>query len=42
MLILHAGHRKVFSKKIYLSDRKCDFANVKSDVFVKYVKEVYV
>ena len=24
MLILHAGHQKVFSKKICVSDTKCD------------------
>ena len=42
MFILHAGYQKVFSKKIYLSDTKCDVTNVKSDIFVKICKEVCV
>ena len=39
MLILLAGHHKMFSKKIYLSGMKYD---VKNDVLVKYVTEAYV
>ena len=38
MLILLAAHQKMFLKKKYLSDMKCDVKNV----FVNYVTEVYV
>ena len=42
MLILLAGHHKVFSKKIYLSGMKYGIKESKITFFVKYVTEVYV
>ena len=42
MLILLAGHQKVFSKKIYLSGMKYDDITSKKEVFFKYTTEVYV